>query len=76
MKIEILSTPACANCSIVEKIFDDIGVSYDVIDVTEHPEYLKKYPVFTAPAIVIDGKLEFIGIPSKKEITDRISQLN
>jgi len=76
MKIEILSTPACANCSIVEKIFDDIGVSYDVIDVTEHPEYLEKYPIFTAPAIVIDDKLEFIGIPSKKEITDRMSQLN
>lgn len=76
MKIEILSTPACANCSIVEKIFDDIGVSYDVIDVTEHPEYLEKYPVFTAPAIVIDNKLEFVGVPSKKEITDRIFQLN
>ena len=76
MKIEILTTPACANCSIVEKIFDDIGLPYDVIDVTEHSEYLKKYPVFTAPAIVIDDKLEFVGIPSKKEITKRLSRLN
>lgn len=76
MKIEILTTPACANCSIAEKILDDIGLSYDVIDVTEHPEYLEKYPIFTAPGIVIDDKLEFVGIPSKKEITDRLSQLN
>jgi len=76
MKIEILTTPACANCSIVEKIFDDIGVSYEIIDVTEHPEYLEKYPIFTAPGIVIDEKLEFVGIPSKKEITHKLSQLN
>jgi glutaredoxin len=75
MKIKILTTPACANCRIVEKIFDDIGVSYDVIDVTEHPEYLEKYPIFTAPGIVIDEKLEFVGIPSKKEITNKLSQL-
>ena len=76
MKIEILTTPACVNCSIAEKILDDIGLSYDVIDVTEHPEYLEKYPIFTAPGIVIDDKLEFVGIPSKKEITYRLSQLN
>jgi glutaredoxin len=74
MKIEILTTPACSNCSIVEKIFDSIGVSYDVIDVTEHPEYLEKYPIFTAPGIVINDKLEFTGVPSKMELTQRLSQ--
>ena len=73
MKVEILTTPACSNCSIVEKIFDEIGVSYKIIDVTEHPEYLEKYPIFTAPGIVIDDKLEFIGIPSKKELINRMS---
>ena len=75
MKIEILTTPACANCSIVEKMFDDIGVSYDIIDVTTNSEYLQKYPIFTAPAIVIDDKLEFVGIPSKKEIINKLSKL-
>ena len=74
MKIEILTTPACSNCSIVEKIFDAIGVSDDVIDVTENPEYLDKYPIFTAPGIVINDKLEFVGIPSKKELISKLSQ--
>jgi glutaredoxin len=74
MKIEILTTPACSNCKIVEKIFDDIGVSYNIIDITENPEYLEKYPTFTAPGIVINDKLEFTGIPSKKELINKLSQ--
>lgn len=74
MKIEILTTPACSNCNIVEKILDDIGISYDVIDVTEYPEYLERYPIFTAPGIVIDNKLEYTGVPSKKELIKRLHQ--
>ncbi|MFB5613070.1 MAG: glutaredoxin family protein [Nitrosarchaeum sp.] len=73
MKIEILTTPACSNCSIVEKMLDEMGIKYQIIDVTENPKYLQKYQIFTAPGIVIDNKLEFIGIPSKKELAKKLS---
>ncbi|MFB5605706.1 MAG: glutaredoxin family protein [Nitrosarchaeum sp.] len=73
MKIEILTTPACSNCSIVEKMLDEMGMKYQIIDVTENPEYLQKYQIFTAPGIVIDNKLEFIGVPSKKELAKKLS---
>ncbi|MFB5637042.1 MAG: glutaredoxin family protein [Nitrosarchaeum sp.] len=73
MKIEILTTPACSNCNIVEKMLDEMGMKYQIIDVTENPEYLQKYQIFTAPGIVIDNKLEFIGIPSKKELAKKLS---
>ena len=63
MNIEILTTPGCQNCSILEKMLQNLGLIYTLIDVTENPEYLKKYPIFTAPGLVVDGKLEFIGIP-------------
>lgn len=72
MKVEILTTPGCANCSVVEKMLDEMKVSYEVIDVTEQPEYLKKYPIFTAPGVVIDGKLEFTGVPKKKELLEKL----
>ena len=68
MKVEVLTTPGCTNCSVLEKMLDDLDISYDVIDVTEKPEYLEKYPIFTAPGLVIDEKLEFTGIPKKKEL--------
>jgi len=68
MKVEVLTTPDCSNCKVLEKMLDKLGISYDLIDVTEKPEYLEKYPIFTAPGLVIDGKLEFTGIPKKEDL--------
>lgn len=73
MKIEVLTTPGCSNCSIVEKMLDEEDLEYSVIDITEKPDYLQKYPIFTAPGIVIDGKLEFTGIPKKENLLKKIN---
>ena len=72
MKVEILTTPDCANCSVVEKMLDEMKIPYEVIDVTEKPEYLEKYPIFTAPGIVINGNLEFTGIPKKEKLIEKL----
>ena len=74
-KVEILTTPGCTNCSVVEKMLDEMKISYQVIDVTEKPEYLDKYQIFTAPCVVIDGKLEFIGIPKKQELKEKLLKI-
>lgn len=68
MKVEVLTTPGCSNCHVLEKMLNEIGVSYDLIDVTKNPEYLEKYPIFTAPGLVINQKLEFTGIPKKDKL--------
>jgi glutaredoxin len=73
MKVEILTTPDCSNCSVVEKMLDELGIKYDVIDVTDKPEYLQKYPIYTAPGIVIDDKLEFVGVPKKEKLKAKIA---
>ena len=75
MKVEILTTPDCSNCNVVEKMLDEMKISYNVIDVTEKPEYLEKYPIFTAPGVVINGKLEFTGIPKKKTLIEKFRNL-
>ena len=72
-KIEILTTPGCSNCSVVETMLDELNITYDVIDVTEKPEYLKKYSIYTTPGVVINGKLEFIGVPKKQELIKKLS---
>lgn len=75
MKVEILTTPDCTNCSILERMLNDIGVSYEKIDVTEKPEYLEKYPIYNAPGLVLDGKLEFTGIPKKEKLVEILNML-
>jgi glutaredoxin len=68
MKVEVLTTPGCSNCEVLEKMLDNLGISYDLVDVTEKSEYLERYPIFTAPGLVIDGKLEFTGIPKLEDL--------
>ncbi len=75
MKVEVLTTPDCSNCVVLEKMLHELGISFDVIDVTEKPEFLEKYPIYTAPGLVIDGKLEFTGIPKKKELIEKFRNL-
>ena len=72
MKVEILTTPDCTNCSVVEKMLDEMKIPYEIIDVTEKPEYLEKYQIFTAPGIVINGNLEFTGIPKKEKLIEKL----
>lgn len=72
VQVQILSTPDCSGCAIVEKMLDDMGVPYEIIDITKNPEILEKYPIYTAPGIVIDGKLEFTGVPKKEELKSKV----
>lgn len=72
VKIEILTTPGCTSCVKVEKMLDELGVKYKVIDITKKPESVIKYGFMTAPGVVINGKLEFSGVPSKKALAEKL----
>lgn len=72
VRVEILTSPGCGSCAKVEKMLDEMKVRYKVIDITKNPKILEKYQVMTAPGIVINGKLEFSGVPSKRELENKI----
>ncbi|RDJ31196.1 MAG: thioredoxin family protein [Crenarchaeota archaeon] len=74
LKIEVLTTPDCSSCSRLEEMLDKMGVSYDIIDVTQKPEYLEKYPIYTAPGLVVNDKLVYTGIPKKEELESLIKK--
>ncbi len=72
VKIKILTTPGCSSCKKVEQMLDELGVKYEIVDITKNPKILEKYQVMSAPGIVINGKLEFQGVPSKEELKKKI----
>lgn len=72
VSVQIMTTPSCSSCAAVEKMLDKMGVEYELIDVTEKPEMLQKYPIMAAPGVVINGKLEFIGVPKEHELTEKV----
>jgi hypothetical protein len=71
MKVEILPTHDCANC-VVEKIFDEMKIPYEIINVTKKPECLVKYPIYTASGIVINGKHKFTGMSKKEKLVEKL----
>ncbi len=58
---------------LVEKVAIDFpGLSYRVVDLVESPELGVKYGVFSTPAIAINGKLTFMGIPGEKVLRKKL----
>jgi len=72
MKVQILTISGCSGCARVEKILDEMKIKYEIIDVTKNPAILQKYRIMSAPGIVINGKLEFTDVPSKKELEKKV----
>ncbi len=72
-EVLILKTPGCASCAqatvLINKIKKDgtLKINVKEIDITKNPSILRKYPIMSSPGIVIDDKLEFVGVPSEKE---------
>ena len=67
MKVEILTTPDCSNCSVVEKMLDEMKIQYEVIDVTKKPEYLQKYPI-TNTLFVKKGQFRRVNSRTTREL--------
>ena len=44
------------------------------VDITQHPEVAVQYRIMATPAIAINGKLEFIGVPKEESLRDRIAE--
>ncbi len=42
------------------------------VDITEHPEVAVKYRVMSTPAIAINGRLEFLGVPKEEALLARL----
>lgn len=72
VNVEILTTPGCSSCAKVEKMLNEMKVKYKIIDITKNPKILEKYKVMSAPGIIINGKLEFSGVPSRKELEKKV----
>lgn len=74
MNIKVLVTPHCSGCKIVKAYLDEMNIKYEVIDMTQNPEVLQKYPTMSAPTIVINEKVEFIGTPGKDELKELVQK--
>ncbi len=78
MKIEIFSAPNCSRCGkariLVEELIAELssGLTYRMVNVVEDLDYAVALGVLATPAIAVDGKLIFTGLPSKNELRESL----
>ncbi|MBK5193759.1 MAG: hypothetical protein JJE07_11215, partial [Flavobacteriaceae bacterium] len=74
MEIIIAATKTCLHRPLLEKILQDAWLPYKVFYFENHPELIKKYKLKHSPLLIVDEKVEFIGMPEMNQITELISR--
>ncbi len=79
--LKILSTPYCPPCVFATRIADKLKIDFpDVrvtrVDMSEQPQMALDYQVFAAPGIVINGKLEFHGGVTERQLRAKLQQIS
>ncbi len=80
LELKVLSTPGCPSCEVAMRIAQKLqgefpDLSIEKIDMIEHPEVSVQYRIFSAPGVVINGKLEFVGAPKEKQLREKLRQI-
>jgi small redox-active disulfide protein 1 len=79
MLLEIFVAPeGCPSCGKAETIVERIAKDYpDVIvrriHIMEAPDRVAAYGVFSTPFIVMNGVVEFVGVPREADLRARIA---
>lgn len=79
MLIEIFVAPeGCPSCgtarTVVDKVVGDYaGVTVREVHIMDAADRVAEYGVFSTPFIVMDGTLEFVGIPREADLRARIA---
>lgn len=77
--VEVFVAPeGCPSChgarAAVQKVADDYpGVRVREVHIMDAADRVAEYGVFSTPFIVIDGALEFVGIPREADLRARIA---
>jgi glutaredoxin-like protein len=84
--IEIIVTPACPYCPYASLLANMIAyesfkqglktIISDTVEAYENPDIADKYNVRSVPAIAINGKMAFVGLPYETDFIKRIYALS
>jgi rhodanese-related sulfurtransferase len=70
MEIVIAATKTCQHRPLLEEILQNAWLPYKVIYFEDHPELLEKYQLEHSPLLIVDEKVESIGMPGMDKIND------
>ena len=72
-----MSTPGCVSCKAAKKTLEKLvekqkeqfpDLHWKDVDLTENDDYIMKYRVTSTPVVVVNGNVEFRGLPKEDEL--------
>lgn len=60
MRLLVLTQNNCKYCETMKSFLNDQGVVYDIVNMSEQPEYQEKYDVMGAPTVLLLDEEEVI----------------
>lgn len=73
-------TPTCPYCPGAKKLVREVAPSFgnsvevEEVNAWEEQERTAKYGIMGVPAIVINGKVAFVGVPDRKALIKAIEE--
>ena len=74
IKVEVFSSPGCGKCGQAKEVLRrvvqemDGRIEWREVNILEEMDYAVSLGVMSTPAIAIDGKLVFSGLPSSGKL--------
>ncbi|MFQ5908801.1 MAG: hypothetical protein ACE5JE_08275 [Thermoplasmata archaeon] len=57
----------------VQEVLPDL--EYREVDPRRDPDFAAQFPISHAPGLIVDGRIEYVGIPRERMLLDRLRQL-
>lgn len=74
MEILIAATKTCPHRPLLEDIFKNAWLPYKVIYFEDDPELLEKYQIEHSPLLIVDEKVESVGMPGIDKINELVNK--
>ncbi len=74
VKVQLVYTKSCVYCPAAKQIFKDLKKAhkfeYEEVDAStpEGQKLAMKYSIMSVPTIIVDGKVQWVGVPQKDKV--------
>lgn len=74
MNVKIVATRSCSHCTSLQHELRDMGVSFEVLFVEEHPDLIATHGIRHSPNLLVDNRVVFRGQPTPLELRQFFSK--
>jgi len=68
MNVKIIATKGCSHCQGLQHELRDMGITFEVLLVEEHPDVVVTHGILHSPNVLVNDEVVFRGLPTPLEL--------